>query len=181
MNTLKITRLPFFMGVLLLSVSFLSACVESSGPILKNARAEFGPTFRMQLFSLRKGLAREPEQATYVWNGAHYVHAAGGMSDIKAFTVHPFEGIGYIAQSVPSGRESTTDYALMRTLTEGVYLLTPVDEDDADEATRAANCRKTEKSSCRIETEAQLIALAHATAAQRKDSGGLVIRLADGD
>ena len=69
----------------------------------------------------------------------------------------------------------------MHRLVDGVYLVTPVDEDDADPATRAANCRGGGKLSCHVETQAQLFALARASAAKRKDGGGLVIRLPDRD
>lgn len=164
-----------------LSALFLSACVDSAAPILTDAKPVFGPTFRMQAFSLRKGFAREPEQATYTWDGKNYAHAAGGMADIKAFTAHPFEAGDFIIQSVADERDRRTEYALMHRLADGVYLVTPVDEDDADAATRAANCGKGDKYSCRVETQTQLLALARASAAKRKENGGLVIRLPDRD
>jgi hypothetical protein len=55
----------------------------------------------------------------------------------------------------------------------------PIDEADADEKTRGAYCKPTGNSGCRIETREQLIAFARATQAQRKDNGGLAIRLRD--
>jgi hypothetical protein len=55
-----------------------------------------------------------------------------------------------------------------------------IDEEDADEPVRAANCRKTKDSTYRIETPTQLLTRARATAARRKDDGGLAIRLSDG-
>jgi hypothetical protein len=74
-----------------------------------------------------------------------------------------------------------TEYAVMRKLTEGVYLVTVIDEADADEQTRAAHCGKGEKNdrSCRITTREQLFAFARATAARQKNDGGLAIRLRD--
>lgn len=158
----------------------LTGCIDSAQPILSDSQALFGPQLRLQFFSLRKGFAHDPEQARYVWNGAHYTHAEGGMSDIVAFSVHPFEAGDYLIQSVPPARERVTEYALLHTLTDGVFQVIPVDEDDADEATRAANCRRVDKSPCRIETRDQLLAFARATAAHRKHAGGLVIRLDDG-
>lgn len=181
MNMVGPKRLSLQAGAFALCALLLAACVDSSDPILTDAQSVFGPKFQLQFFSLRKGVAYDPERATYVWNGTHYIHASGGMDDVRAFSVHPFEGGDYIVQSVPGERERTTEYALLHTLADGVYLLTPVDEDDADNATRAANCRKVGQSSCRIETQAQLFALARASAARRKDTGGLVIRLPDHD
>ena len=54
-----------------------------------------------------------------------------------------------------------------------------VDEADADEAARAANCKHPEGAACRVETREQLFAFARATAAKHGDEGGLVLRLPD--
>ena len=58
--------------------------------------------------------------------------------------------------------------------------MVPIDEGDADEPTRAAYCKQVDKSACRIDTREQLMAFARFTQAQRKDGGGLAIRLPDG-
>ena len=55
-----------------------------------------------------------------------------------------------------------------------------IDESDADAPTRAAFCGKgdpKDPSSCRITTREQLIAFARATAARRRQNGGLAILL----
>jgi hypothetical protein len=157
----------------------LSACIDSAAPILTDAQPLLGQTFNLQFYGLRKGAAHDPLQARYVWNGKQYAHAGGAMDDVKAFTVHTFEGNDLIAQSVPDERQTTTDYGLLRRLADGVFLLVPVDEDDADEATRTKYCQHADKAACRVSTREQLFALARATAARKHDSGGLVIRLAD--
>ncbi|HEY5217221.1 MAG TPA: hypothetical protein VIJ17_10070 [Pseudolabrys sp.] len=161
----------------------LSGCIDSTGPILADAEPVFGQKLRLQFYGLRKGFARDPAQANYTWNGALYAHAGGGMRDISAFSIHPFEAGDFIIQSVPANRARITEYAVMHKLAEGVYQVIAIDEADADEATRTAYCGKGDKASpaaCRIETRDQLLAFARATAAQRKDDGGLVIRLPDG-
>lgn len=84
-------------GAILCALS-LSACVDSSGPLLPDARPMFGEQLRLQFYSLRKGFADEPEQATYKWDGAKYARTGGGMSDIGSFSVHPFEGGNLIVQ-----------------------------------------------------------------------------------
>ncbi len=123
----------------------------------------------------------DPEQADYVWKDGHYAHAAGGMKDVMAFSVHPFEGNDSIIQSIPANPKHKIEYAVMHKLLDGVFHVLPIDEDDATEAVRAANCHKTKDSSCRIETREQLFALARASAAARhEDRGGLALRLADG-
>jgi hypothetical protein len=161
----------------------LSGCIDSSGPILSESQAVFGPRLKLQFLTLRKGFAHDPTQANFNWNGPLYAHAGGGMKDVSAFSVHPFEAGDYIIQEVPAKRVRITEYALLHKLAEGVYQVVAIDEADADEPTRAAYCGKgdkTDPSSCRIETRDQLFAFARATAARQHDDGGLVIRLPDG-
>ena len=158
----------------------LSACVDSVGPILPDVQPLLGERVRLQFYTLRKGFAEEPEQANYKWNRGRYVHTSGGLRDVSAFSVHPFEGDSFIIQSVAVKRPRITEYAVGFKLTDGVFQVIGIDEDDADAATRSAHCKKVHHSSCRIETREQLFALARATAARRKGEGGLVIRLADG-
>lgn len=155
----------------------LSGCIDSSSPILADAEPVFGQRLKLQFFTLRKGFAENPEQATYVWNGSLYAHASGGMKSVSAFSVHPFEAGDYIVQTVPAKRVHGTEYAIMHKLAEGVFQVIAIDEDDADAATRTAYCRKAQNSSCQIVTREHLFAFARATAARRKDNGGLVIRL----
>jgi hypothetical protein len=161
---------------------FLSGCIDSAGPILPDAQPVFGPRLKLQLYSLRNGFAHEPEQVSFNWNGALYARAGGGMKDISAFSVHPFEAGDYIIQDVPAKRPRISEYALLHKIADGAYQVVAIDEDDADEPTRAAYCGKGDKadpSPCRIETREQLFAFARATAARQKTDGGLVLRLPD--
>ena len=158
----------------------LPGCVDSVGPILSDAQPLLGERVRLQFYTLRKGFAEEPEQANYRWDHGRYVHTGGGLRDVSAFSVHPFEGNSFIIQSIAAKRPRIIEYAVGFRLTDGVFQAIGIDEDDADAATRSAHCKKTDDSSCRIETREQLFAFARATAAQRKGEGGLIIRLADG-
>ena len=158
----------------------MSGCVDSVGPILPDAQPLLGERAQLQFYTLRKGFADEPEQATYKWNRGRYVHTGGGLRDVSAFSVHPFEGNSFIIQSIAAKRPRITEYAIGFKLTDGVFQVIGIDEDDADGTTRSAYCKKADDSSCRIETREQLFAFARATAARRKGEGGLVIRLADG-
>lgn len=159
----------------------LSGCIDSANPILSDSQPLFGERARFQLYGLRKGFAVEPEQVTFAWKGAVYKRMHGGLRDVSTFSVHPFEGDAFIVQSISTKRPQMTEYAVMRRLTDGVYQVTVIDEDDADERTRAAHCGKGEKNdrSCRITTREQLFAFARATAARQKNDGGLAIRLRD--
>jgi hypothetical protein len=159
----------------------LSGCIDSATPILSDSQPVFGERARFQLYGLRKGVAVEPEQVTFAWNGALYRRIRGGLRDVAAFSVYPFEGGVFIVQSTSTKRPQMTEYAVMRKLTGGVYQVAVIDEADADEPTRAAHCGKGENNdrSCRITTREQLFAFARATAARQKDDGGLAIRLRD--
>jgi hypothetical protein len=160
----------------------LSGCIDSTGPVLPDPQPVFGPRLKLQLYGLREGYANDPQRANFNWNGALYAHAGGGLREVSAFSVHPFEAGDYIIQEVPAKRVRITEYALLHKLAEGVYQVIAIDEADADEPTRAAYCGKGDKadpSPCRIATRDQLFAFARATAARRKTDGGLVIRLPD--
>jgi hypothetical protein len=177
-----VKRLAMRAGVAAACALSLSACIDSSGPILTDAKPILGPKLQLQLYTLHKGVASEPEQASFTWNGKQYAHTGGGMADISAFSVHAFENGNFIVQDAPTKRPHINEYGLMRKLADGVYLVRAIDEDDADQATRAAHCGKGDKAdpaSCRITTREQLFAFARATAAKRYDDGGLVIRLED--
>jgi hypothetical protein len=157
----------------------LSACIDSAGPILPDSQPVLGPRLNLQLYSVRDGYARDPERARFFWNAKVYLQSGHGMNDVKSFTVHPFEGGDFIIQSSPTRNPQIAEYALMRKLAEGVYQVIAIDEADADEATRTANCKHPGGVACRIETQEQLNAFARATAAMRKTDGGLAIRLPD--
>jgi hypothetical protein len=140
----------------------------------------FGEQLRLQFYSLRKGIADEPEQATYKWEHGAYQRTGGGMTDISAFSVHPLARDIFVVQSAATKRPGMFEYAIARRLADGVYQVIAINEADAGRVTRARYCKRASDSSCRIETRNQLYAFARATAERKKGQGGLVLRLADG-
>lgn len=159
----------------------LSGCIDSSGPIVMDTQPIFGPKLKLQLFTLRDGAAHDPEGVSYTWNGKHYARASGGMRDVRAFSLVPFEGGDFIIQSVPANPACGTEYAVLHKIADAVFQVVAIDEADADEPTRTAFCKHPDGAACRIETRDQLFAFARATAARHKDAGGLAIRLPDGE
>jgi hypothetical protein len=157
--------------------SALSGCIDSKEPILTGAQPVLGKRLDLQLYTLRDGHASGAERARFIWDGHRYKHAGGSIEDVASFTLHPFEGDDSIVQSVSTRHPEHIEYALMHPLADGVYQVNAIDEEDADAATRTANCRHPGGTACRVETREQLFALARATAAKRKGSGGLAIRL----
>ncbi len=166
-------------GLAALCAVLLAGCVNSKGPILADSQPVLGPRLKLQLYSMRKGYAADPEQASFAWNGKLYAHSGGGLADVRGFSLHPFAGGNYIIQSVPVKRPQMAEYALMRPLADGVYHVVVIDEADADAATRATHCTKLPNIACRIATRDALFAFARATAARHRDEGGLAIRLAN--
>jgi hypothetical protein len=163
-----------------LGACLLSGCIDSAKPILTDSKPLLGQHLRLQTYSLdSKGVSDGPEQAKYVWKGSYYAHVSGSMKDVPGFTVHPFEHGDYIVQTRPKDPKASIDYALLHPFVAGVYQAVAIDENDASAAVRAANCKTNKGSSCRVETRAQLWALARATAAGPKDRGGLAIKLPD--
>jgi len=155
----------------------LSACIDSKDPILSDSQPILGQRLNLQLYSLRNGHAYDPERSNFTWNGKLYVHASGSLKDVRAFSVHPLDGSDYIVQSRPARHPEHIEYALMRKLAGGVFQVIAIDEADADEATRAADCNHPGGVACRIETREQLFAFARATAAHHKIDGGLALLL----
>ena len=167
------------MGLITLCALSLAGCIDSKDPILTDAKPELGQTLTLQLYTLRDGRARDPERTRFRWNGKRYVHAGGSLKDVASFTLHPFEGGDFIVQSVSVRHPEHVEYALMHTLAPGVYIVAPIDEDDADASVRAAQCKHPEGVACRIETRDRLFAFARATAAKKNPGGGLAILLGD--
>ena len=121
-------------ALLALCALALAACVDSSGPILSDSQQAFGPRLRVQFYTLRGGQAHDPERALFVWRDGRYAHAAGGMREVAAFSVHPFENGDAIIQEVSVKRPHITEYALLHKIADGVYRVLAIDESDADAA-----------------------------------------------
>ncbi|HEX5211782.1 MAG TPA: hypothetical protein VFW22_08625 [Pseudolabrys sp.] len=163
-----------------LGAALLAGCVDSKEPILADAQPMLGKQAHLQLYGLRDGHAVDPERVHFTWDGKRYVRAGGGgLKDIASFTLHAFDGGDAIVQSVSTRHPEHVEYALLHILTDGVYRVDVIDEDDADLATRDAQCKHPGGVACRIETREQLFTFARATAAKKKTNGGLAIRLGD--
>jgi hypothetical protein len=166
------------LGRLVLVLPLLAGCVQSDEPVLGGGTQAFGPTLRLQLYGMRDGRAADPERVLYRWDNGVYRHAAGGMRDVPAFSVHAADNGDYVLQTVPAKPGNPVEYALAHKLVDGVWQVFPVDEADTDEATRAANCTS-RQSVCTVATPEQLMTFVRATAARPHANGGLAIRLPD--
>lgn len=165
----------------LLAMLLLAGCVDSASPLLTGAQPTFGPNVRIHGYSLVEGRASGPEVGNFRWDGAQYRVVGRPTFDVATFTAVPLAGNDLIIQSRSSRpRVKGIEYALARKLADGTYLLTSIDEADADEATRAKFCVKDPASSCRLETPEALLAFARATAAKPDPKGSLAVIIRGG-
>ncbi len=157
-----------------------SACVNSTEPILGDARAILGAGGQWHIYETKEGAARSHRSHHFQWDGRRY--AVRGRSEIRDFTVHAYEGRDLIVQVAHHKMPRPYRYALARKLAEGVYQVVPIEAEDAEESARSRFCIKTRDEPCRIETPEQLFVLARATAAKEQE-GGIVAVLVrtDGD
>ena len=94
----------------------LTACIDSNDSILTDAKPVLGPRLNLQLYTLHKGVAEDPEKVQFAWNGKLYARSGGGMKDVGAISVHPFEAGDYILQSMPVRQPQKIEYALLHQL-----------------------------------------------------------------
>ncbi len=160
----------------LAGVLALGGCIDSAKPILPDAQPLLGARPHIEFYVLRDGTAREPRSETFAWRNGRYVPIRGAASDIHDFTLHAFEGADLIVQSMRAGHPA--EYAIARKLADGIYLLFAVDESDADAATREKYCGKEPDAACRVATREALLALARASAAKPRSTGGLAVLMA---
>ncbi len=161
----------------LAAMFLLSGCIDSVQPLLTGAQPLLGNRPHIEFYVLRDGAAREPRAETFAWRDGRYVPVEGTASDLHDFTLHAFAGADLIVQSLRAGQPA--EYSIARKLADGTYLLFAVDETDADAATREKYCDKVPGAACRVATSEALLALARASAAKPRSSGGLAVLVAD--
>jgi hypothetical protein len=152
----------------------LSGCISSTGPVLGDANALLGERGQIHIFNTRETGPRAHSVVSFRWNGSRYI-LSGRSIGVSDFTVHPYEGRDLIVQSRATRAPHPTEYALARKLADGVYVVKPISEDDADETARQRFCNKAPDASCRISTPEQLFVFARATAEKELEGGGIAV------
>jgi hypothetical protein len=159
----------------LIAAFCLTGCITAANPILGDAKALLGERIEVHVFGPSKDGAREHSTGIFEWSGTRYVPRSG---DFTEFSVHPFEGRDSIIQGPASRGSRSIEFALARRIAEGVYLIIPIQHEDADEPTRQRFCTKTQTFTCLITTPEQLFVFAHATATRDDDSGAVAVVMA---
>lgn len=165
------------LAAIVLLAATTSACINSTEPVLSDAKAILGDRGTLHLFDLRDGAARNHRSHGFQWKGRSYA-VLGRQAEITEFTVYAYEGRDLIVQARARRPLRPFVYALARKLSDGVYAIVAIDPNDVDEAARGRFCIKTRDTPCRIETIEQLFVFARATAAKEGDAGtiGVLVR-----
>jgi hypothetical protein len=152
----------------------LGGCVTSTAPVLSDAKPVLGERGIIHVFTLSQGGASDPGVVSFQWSGSRYL-IRGKPIGYTDFTAYAYEGRDWIVQGTTQRAPLRVEYGIAHKLAEGVYLLVPVNEDDADPPTREKFCTKTHDASCRIATPEQLFVFARASADKPVEGGGLAV------
>jgi hypothetical protein len=167
----KTPLLPLLAVLLCLTAG---GCVSSTEPILTDGRGIIGEGGQIHLFDVQDGANRNPRIYQFQLAGKRYA-VRGRPVEISDFTVHPYEGRDLIVQARAQQPLRPYFYGLARKLADGVYFVTAIDPNDADQPTRDRFCIKTRDAPCRIETPEQLFVFARASAAKESEQGKLAV------
>ena len=145
----------------------LSACVVSEKPLLKNSKPTLGQQFDVHLYErFTHRQASAFHASSYSWKDGQYARATGLAQDVTNFVYEPLGENDFLIQA-SGDRKSLFNYWIGRRLIDGVYLIFPLNEMDADAAVRESACAKDEPVGiCRIATHDDLLTLARATASK---------------
>jgi hypothetical protein len=152
----------------------LAGCITSTAPVLSDAKPVLGERGLIHVFTLSQGAARDPGLVSFQWSGSRYL-VRGKPIGYSDFTAYPYEGRDWIVQGTTQRPPIRVEYGLARRLADGTYLLTPINEEDADQSAREKFCTKTQDATCRIATPEQLFVFARASADKPVEGGALAV------
>jgi len=154
----------------------LAGCVDSAAPLMTGARPIFGPDVKVHLYVLGENYATGPDVGIYRWDGSEYRAVNKPSFEVAAFTAVPLAGNDLIIQSRSTRPQiKGVEYAIARKLADAVYIVSALDEAEADAATRAKLCAAGGSDSCRVTTQEGLLAFARAAAAKPELKGSLAV------
>ena len=145
----------------------LAGCVESQAPLMADAKPLLGQQFEVHLYeNFADNKASDFHTSVYHWQDGQYVRGSGLARDAKRFVAQPLAANDFLIQSTDDDAKLFY-YWIGRKLAPGVYMIFPLDEKDADDATRHAVCGTDRPEGiCRVRTYEQLVTMARATAAK---------------
>ncbi|MGA3302074.1 MAG: hypothetical protein ABSC72_02155 [Methylovirgula sp.] len=167
----RTAKAPLVSAVLILFAAFgLSACVQSTKPLLTVSEPLLGEQFQLTLYQdFTEGKALSVQTAVFRWNDTHYSLVSGDSSGVENFVIQPFDSSDFLIEVTD---ENDHVYLLGRKLAQGTYRILPIVQEDVDEATRDRVCVTRNPIICMVETRRQLDTFVRAAAAK---TGGYVM------
>jgi hypothetical protein len=154
----------------------LAGCLDSAAPLMTGAQPMFGPDVKVHLYELGGTSVKGPEIGVYRWDGGEYRALDKPSFEVAAFTAVPLAGKDFIIQSRSTRPQiKGIEYGIARMIADRVYIVSALDEADADAATRAKFCAAGGSDSCRVTTSEGLLAFARAAAAKPELKGSLAV------
>ena len=150
----------------------LCSCVVSDKALVADGKPFLGPQVTMVLyrdFSAGKGYA--PRQVSYRWVDGGYQRESTTATHRVTFVAEVLDGHDFLIERSQVARGDATSnvftYWIGRQVSEGTYLIFPVNENDLPPADRDILCAKDEPEGfCTVKTHDQLVAAARATASK---------------
>jgi hypothetical protein len=156
--------------------ALVGGCVDSAAPLLTGAQPAFGPDVKVHVYLLGESHAAGPNIGIYHWDGHEYRALDTPSFEVAAFTAIPLAGNDLIIQSRSTRPQiKGVEYGIARKIASSTYMVSAIDEEDADAATRAKFCAAGGSDSCHVATRDGLLALARAAAAKPELRGSLAI------
>lgn len=161
----------------------LGSCVISEAPLLAKSKPLLGPQFDMIVyrdFASDKGF--ESHHVNYRWIDGAYTRNSATTTHIIRFVSEPLGGNDYLIERSQSDRANgpahVFTYWIGRKVTDGTYLIFPIDEHDLSQTDRESVCAKDQsEGSCIVREHAQLVVAARATASKpiRNPAVGILV------
>jgi hypothetical protein len=159
----------------------LAACVASESPLVSDAQPVLGRQFTAQVYRRFDGAkAGELKTAAFRWKDGVYVKDGADESTLTRFVSEPLQGDDTIIQGW-NATGKLYSYWIGRKVMPGAYLVFPVDEANASNATRDQVCVAAQPQGfCIVKTHEQLMAMALATARAPIKNGEVAVIVEDG-
>jgi hypothetical protein len=160
-----------------------SGCVQSERPLLSTAEPLLGPSIEAHFFeNFVDGKASVVHTAYYRWADGRYFLIRGSNERVLSFTGVALDNENFVIEGAVK-EDASFNYWVARKMVDGVYLIVPVNESDADDATRATACTgKQVNGYCFVEKREELVKLAKATASKtlRDPTLGVIVLRREG-
>lgn len=145
----------------------LSGCIQSPVSLITDAKPLVGEVFEAHFYqNFVEGKAESVHKAVYHWKDGRYMRVGGPANGVQSFVATPLDGADFVIE----GRgESDGNYAywMARKIVDGVYLIVPINEDDADEITRTKSCSQSALTGfCVVKGREELMTFAKAVASK---------------